>query len=550
MSAMITSTQLLQRPCLQNAKPPIHRLPPELIGSIFEYASSSAPWTQSREVLFVCRQWHDIAWSLQSLWCHIDLGKPSLALKHLERCQSSQLLFVRLFWTEEMYIDDSGLKDFERAFMSVMAESERIHTFVIRSPSPGKGYTFEELYQDRLSSLLRDHPPCFSSLYTLDIDLNCCPLYLEDHKCNYFPDVQFNDPGMCLDGLFAGNATRVSELHLQLCSFNTLELVRHRLTILDLSYMPLQCEQLLSCMHDLAPSLEILCIPINTPLGWTSPESQKVIRCPRMRRIRLRGTIVALIQFLSALVFPIDAKIRVDSVEDSGFDHARALSALARYLEWYICNSACSACTYRVSLSEAYEGISHIRFSQTQSSGFFRIYVAPGIITFEDLSIEMHHAARARVKSLRIFGTSHNGPGMNFDLPSTWYTVAQAYQHISHLFVSGWVVPGLVHTLATEIGRPFFPHLSALDMQTYLESEYDEEDLEFEVAPDFLPMALFAAHATRPKLHTLGLFESPRGTKPEEIFREIEDALKSHHRPYVWRMHTLVVKIKPMSCMI
>jgi hypothetical protein len=547
---MTTSSKLLQRPRLQNANPPIHRLPPELIGSIFEHAWFSTPWDQNYEVLLVCRQWHNIAWSLQSLWRYIDLCQPSLALKHLERCQSPQLLFVRLFWSEEMYIDDSVLEDFERAFMSVLAESKRIHTFVIRSPSPGTGYTFEQLYQGRLSSLLRDSSPSFSSLHTLDVDLNCCPSYLKDHKCDYCPDIVFDDPGMCLDGIFAGNAIRVSELHLQLCCFSTLELVQHRPTILDLSYMSLQCEQLLSYMHDLAPNLEVLCVPINTPFGWTAPESQKVVHCPRIRKIGLRGTIVALIQFLAELTFPGDAQIRLDSAEDSIFDHARALSALARYVEYYICNSAFSACTWRVSLAEAYKGTSHIRFSPTQSAGFFRIYVAPEIITFEDLSIEMHHAARARIGSLRFIGTSHNGSGMNFDLPSAWYPVAQAYEHISHIFVSGYVALGLVKTLATEVGGSLFPHLSALDMLPYMEDEYDPEESELEVAPDVLPLPLVAASASHPKLQTLGLFESPSGAKPEAICREIEDALNSQHLPYLEHEHKLIVEMKPLSCII
>jgi hypothetical protein len=499
ISDMTISSQLLQRSCLQNADPPIHRLPPELIGLIFEHASSSAPWTQSREVLSVCRQWHDIAWSLQSLWCHIDLGKPSLALKHLERCQSSQL-FVRIFWTETMRRDSSGLDycDFKRAFMSVMVESERIHTFVIRSPSPGTGYMFEQLYQDHLSSLLRDNPPHFSSLHTLDVDLNCCPSYLEDHKCDYDPDIVFNTPGMCLDGLFAGNATRVSELHLQLCCLNTLELVQHRPTILDLSYMPLQCEQLLSYMHDLAPSLELLVVPIDTPLSRTMPESQQPIHFPRLRYLRLQGAIVAMTPFLSVLKLPIEAEINLNSIEDDRlFDHARAVSVLGRYVDKYICDSDAPAYTYCAALENAFTHISFIRFSesQTQLCGYFRICVAPESIAFKNLSIEMDYAARARIGTLWISGTPLTEPAMDFASPSAWYGMAQAYEHTIHLFVSGHAALWLLHTLATAVGRSLFPDLSTLHLQPTPDCSADES-AELVVAQEVLPSALVAASWT------------------------------------------------------
>jgi hypothetical protein len=494
---MTTSSQLLPLPRLQDAGPPIHRLPPELIGSIFEHAWSSTPWDQSYEVLLVCRQWHDIAWSLQSLWCHINLDKPSLALKHLERCQSSQLLFVRLFWSEQSYIDDDVLEDFERAFMSVMAESERIHTFVIRSPSPSPGYTFEQMYRSRLRKLLKDDPPRFTALHTLDVDLNCCPSYLEDHICGYCREIVFNDPGMCLDGLFSGMSASVSELRLQSCSFTSLALLRHRPTILELSSTSLHYENLLSCMHDLAPSLELLAVPINTPLGWTMPEDQQVIHCPRLCDLRLQGAIVAMIPFLSVLKLPTEAVITLHNLENNTFDHAHALSVLGRYVDKYICDSDPPAYTYRAALDDAFTNISFIRFSEslTQSSGFFRIYVAPEIIAFKDLSIEMEYAARARVGSLSIAGTSLTQPAMYFASPSAWYDVAQAYEHTFHLFVSGHAAFWLLRTLSTAVGRSLFPKLSTLDLQPTSDCSADEA-AELVVAQELLPLFLVAASWT------------------------------------------------------
>jgi hypothetical protein len=490
---MTTSGQLLQRPCLQDANPPIHRLPPELIGSIFEHAWSSTPWDQSYEVLLVCRQWHNIALSLQSLWYHIDLDNPWLALKHLERCQSSQLLFVRLFWSEEIY-DDSVLDAFQRAFMSVMAESERIHTFVIGSPNPRTGYAFERFYQTRLRRLLRDNPPRFTALNTLDVDLNC------DH---YFNNIVFNDPGMCLDGLFSGMSASVSELRLQSCSFTSLALLRHRPTILELSSTSLQCENLLSYMHDLAPSLELLAVPIDTPLSWTTSESQQLIHCPRLRHLRLQGTVVAMIPFLSVLKLPIEAEITLDSIEfeDDTFDHAHVLSVLGRCVDKYICDSDAPACTYRAAL-KLVNAFTHITFfrlseSQTQPSGFFRIYVAPEIIGFKDLSIEMNYAARAKVRSLWIAETSLTRPAMDFASPSTWYDIAQAYEHTIHLFVSSHPAFWLLHTLSTAVGRSLFPNLSTLDVKPTSDC-FADESAELEVAQEVLPfkLALVAASWT------------------------------------------------------
>jgi hypothetical protein len=492
ISVMTTSSQLLQRSCLQNPNPPIHRLPPELIGSIFEHASSSTPWDQSYEILLVCRQWHNIALSLQSLWCHIDLGNPWLALKHLERCQSSQLLFVRLFWSEEIYDDDSVLEAFQRAFISVMAESERIHTFVIGSPSPRTGYAFERFYQARLRRLLRDNPPRFTALNTLDVDLNC------EH---YFNDIVFNDPGMCLDGLFSGMSASVSELRLRSCSFTSLALLRHRPTILELSSTSLRCENLLSYIHDLAPSLEVLAVPIDTPLSWTTPESQQLIPCPRLRHLWLQGTIVAMIPFLSVLKLPIEAEITLDSIEDNTFDYAHALSVLGRCVDKYICDSDAPAYTYRAALKlvNAFTHISFIRLSesQTQSSGFFRIYVAPEIIGFKDLSIEMNYAARAKVGSLWIAETSLTYPAMDFAPPSVWYDVAQAYEHTIHLFVSGHPAFWLLYTLSTAVGHSLFPNLSTLEVQPTSDC-FADESAELEVAQEVLPfkLALVAASWT------------------------------------------------------
>jgi hypothetical protein len=521
------------------------------MGSIFKYASG-APSIRSSKLLSVCRQWHNVALSLPSLWRHIDLSKPLLALKYLERCKSSQPLFVALLWTGKVCIGSSELEDFERAFMSVMAESERIYNFFIRSPGLGMGYTFEQLYQDRLGSLLQDSSLCFSSLHILDVDLKCCPSYFEDrrHKCNqcHYPNIEPGYQETCIDGLF-GSATTVSELCLRLYCSTTLALVQHQPTVLRL-FLPFRFEDLLNNMPHFAPHLELLNVPIFTALGWTMPESQQVIDCPRMSQIGIQGAIVALSGFLSVLKLPSEAQITVTSSDHEDDDHAITLSVLARCVNEYICDSAFPTYTYRAAFGEISEDMAFIRFSQNQSSGFFSIHVAPEIITFEDLSIEMDHAARSRIESLRIFGNSEliTEEDMDYDSPYEWYDVAQAYEHVTHIFVSSDAALGLVHTLATEVGQSLFPTLRTLDV--LLPAELNEDDTAARVvAHEVLPLTVVAASATHPKLRMLGLVASPGGANLEEVFREVEDALKTQSLLCLEREHELVVEMKPATRM-
>jgi hypothetical protein len=522
------------------------------MGSIFKYASG-APSTRSSKLLSVCRQWHNVALSLPSLWRHIDLSKPLLALKYLERCNSSQPPFVAFLWTGKVCIGSSELEDFERAFMSVMAESERIYSFFLRSPGLGTGYAFEQMYQDRLGPLLQDSPPCFSSLRALDVNLECCPSYFDDrrHKCNHCPNIEPGDQETCVDGLF-GRAINVSKLHLRLCCFTTLALMQRQPTVLDLRF-PFNFEDLRYNMPYLAPHLEVLDVPIYTPLGWTMPESQQVIDCPRMRKIGLQGSVVVLSEFLSVLKLPSKAQITMTSFEheNDDHDHASTLSVLARCVDECICDSAFPTYTYRAALGEVSEDMAFIRFSKNQSSGFFSIHVAPEHIDFEDLSIEMDHTARSRIESLRVFGSCESiiGLGLNFDSPNGWYAVAQAYEHISHLFVSSYAALGLVHTLATEVGRPLFPNLSTLDV--LIPNEYTEDATAARVVGhEVLPLTVVAASATHPKLRMLGLVASPGGANLEELFRDVEDALKSQPLLCLEREHELVVEMKPATCMV
>ncbi|ESK93441.1 hypothetical protein Moror_1722 [Moniliophthora roreri MCA 2997] len=287
----------------------ISRLPNEVLGIIFTFcvqltlqcaSTSNRPWRCRTWiwVSHVCRHWRSVALSCTGMWTKPDFGIPALAKEMLIRAKSAPL---------------------------------RIDAHLQRHPSPSPAYHSLNLVEEALQDISR-----VSELrITAEIDileklfsgqLQQAPLLstLDIRALELDDDLYFLP-----DNLFGGEAPRLRELTLMGCRFRSDYLFLSKLRSITMhshrsanSPLPKEFIQALQRM----PDLERLDLEGNLPLGSSIPDV--VVTLPRLRSVRLSGTLENSVGLLGCLNIPITTSISLEGfAEEPG-----TLDSLARCL--------------------------------------------------------------------------------------------------------------------------------------------------------------------------------------------------------------------------